>query len=621
MGRPRKTDLASEWTSKIREREHEVNKRAEEWYRYLRHYRMDLGENESPPGDSVWVNYHFSLSRTILPSVYYRNPEVLVSPRRDTPIEYAWMLEKLHNWQLEEIDFETEARKVVFDTLFCGLGVLKMGFAPALQFSESKGEVDELAAFAEESAFSEMSSEKESTEVDQRVRDDMPFAIRVAPRYFLIDPLAADPKEARWVVHKILRPVDEVKKNKRYSRKIVSGIEGHISLRERRFLNEVPGSYNYYRDANIPRIYDNLVMLYEIWDMQKKRLIVLDSWNMEKGPAGFLRDEPFPYDIEGYPFELLVFNPDPESPYGISDAQTWFNPINALNLLNTMHYNHVKRYNRKYLYQKGSIPPDEMAKLQDPIDGAFAAVDGDPNSVVVPLQDATVTPDLYALREVLKAELVSLSGATAERREGGSAKAKTATEASIIEQQAKVRDSDRLYLVSKFVQNCVKKLLQLNRQFLDPASVSFVVGEELAMYWREVGSEILKSEVDIKVRIGSSGFVSREVKAKQYLDFLNLTRGLTEIDPMTGQPMPIVKVREVIRRVAEVLEIDRYDEILIPEQQQSATPPVEIMPEGGRGGPQKPALRAGAPNLGDLLSGVQNVGARRAPNPRQEIAR
>jgi hypothetical protein len=204
----------------------------------------------------------------------------------------------------------------------------------------------------------------------------------------------------------------------------------------------------------------------------------------------------------------------------------------------------------------------------------------------------------------MKRELDFIAGLTQQRR-GAEGKQMTATEASIQESNAKIRDNDRLALVSKFVQNSAKKLTALMRQFVGPEYTAFIVGEEMAQFWEKKGADIIESEVDIKVRVGSSAFISREVRIQQFLQFLNITKGLQE--------NPIVDIREVVRRLAEMFEIDDAGSLIIPMN--PAMPMGQPQAGPGNGG-QTMQQQSGGQNLGEMLSRTQNFGiAERGMNP------
>lgn len=620
MARMRESEETALWIERIENAENRLRKRVADWKRYVRYYRQDLTEEEDPQGDSVHMNYLFGYTRTILPNIYFRNPDVVVSPRPNTPPEYAKMLERLLNYQLRELRFEWECRRVIVDAFQYGLGAIKLGHAATLDRKLPKTEIETIAEFSATSFLDELFIEDETLQpkpsepydIDSRINTIHPFAIRIRPGHLLIDPIATCLQNARWVVHCVPKTVTQVKESKRYLSSLTSDIQGNYYVHDEDVMNAYPNSHirAFTKDETVDE-HDQLVMLYEIWDREKQEVKIIDSWNMLQGQRKFLRKEANPYDIDDFPIEILVLNEDPMSIYGISDYSLWINPAASLNLLNTMHYNHVKRFHRKYAVQEGILDDDEEAKLTAPVDGMIVHTKGDP-SLIVPIQDAPITPDLYSLREVIKNDLTFLSGSTEERRSGATGD-KTATEVSVVEQNARIRDSDRVLSVSDFVERVVRKLLQIDRGVLDTSYVSFVTTAEEATLWQEKASEIIKSEVDVTVTVGSSAYNSRDVKVKQMLDFLNLTANL--IDPLTQ--LPLIDVKKLIYRIAQEMNIPNFQELFV-----SPTPVATQEQRDNEIGLQGTELRSGGTNLGALLSGVQNLGVRRtAPNPTSELAR
>lgn len=620
MPRQSEAERCEMWSERISERQQDLRERIALWEKYLRHYRADLLAEEQPPEDSVWINYLLGISRIVVPSIYFQNPEVLIRPRGTTPLSYATLLELEMNYILEKLGFEDEMRAVIFDTLVCGVGVMKFGFLGASKKSSSL--VEDMSSWTEESLFDELALEEASAssgkrEVDSRIDPNLPFAIRISPRKFLVDPLAeGNIKQARWVIHKITRPVEEVKKDRRYPRGLTSGIGAAVQPEDRPYLNAAPPIVTS-AEAGGSLSGEELVNLYEIWDREANKLLVLDEYNMLQGKRKFLREETCPYDLNGFPFETLVFNPDPDRFHGVSDFGTWWNPANALNLLNSLHYNHVKKFtSRKIGVENGGLVADEDEVALIDARDALYHTNGPPEGVVTVLRDAPLPPDNYNLRGVLKQELDFISGLTEQRR-GISGKAMTATEASIMEQMSRVRDNDRLGRVTKFVEHGVKKLLYLVREFVGASYAEFIVGSEMAKFWREVGDDVLQSEVDVKVRVGSSAFISREVRTQQYLAFLNITKDW--VNPETGRPY--VDPREAIRRLTAMMEIDDAESLLT-----GLEPPLPFAagaapPKGGRGSGQTMQRQSpSGANLGEMLSRTQNFGiAQRTPNPTEEV--
>lgn len=615
----RSEDRYSLWAQRLQREEDRMSDKVEQWERHLRFYRNEPRDEELPTGDTVWVNYIFGMTRVILPQVYFKNPEVVVLPRRGANPMFAKLAENLLNYQIEEIGLEMEMRKAIFDAMMTGVGVIKLGYAPAVSPRNSSSAPLDPDDAIFESSLSQIyeggmpletsDRDQDVFEPNQRITANSPFAVRIPPRFVLIDPLATSAEDARWIAHIILRTVDQVRENKNYPSTLTSGIQGTRTidgeLPSRRASSRQRPSVGYDRNEDDT----SLVAVYEIWDRETRKRMVMDEYNMDQGVKEFLQEDDWPYEgVDGFPFEFIVFNQDPDSPWGVSDVGVWENPIQAINLINSMHYNHVKRFNRKYLVKKGTLSelPGSEEKLTSPHDGEIVEINGDPKSDIVPLIDAALSQDGYNLRDVLRNELTFMSGVT-EQRKGGSEKAHTATEASIIEQQARVRDSDRVLLVSKFSERVIRKLFQLDRMFLDSTYDGFLYSPEAMEIWTKSSSEILKSEVDVKIRMGSSAYISKEVRNKQLVDLLNIGGKLA--DPMG----PVLNVRALLHRIGESMEIDRVEELILPPSPVPVPPPPGGAPTPGGGGASP--LRNGNPSLGSQLSSVQNLGVRRTPNP------
>jgi hypothetical protein len=637
----------SDWGREITEAERRMQDRLSEWRTYLDFYRTDLESAEAlEAGLAVYINYHFSTIRNILSSVYFRNPDILVSPRFSggydmygeqgkmmvlMKYKFAKARQKLLQYQVEKMKFQDEARRVIFDALVAGYGVVKLGYKPrmdslALGGEKSLGEldVDALLAMLEDEEAAEKKEEDASYEPNQRVSEQNPFSIRISPAHFYVDPAATHLEEARWVVHCVLRPLEDVKEDSRYKRSVVDGMKGTRRITDEKAINEVRNSgRNYSSDKE----HDAAVMLYEIWDLQNKRYLVIDEHTMMHGGSDkeYLIEDDWPYDcINGFPFEILTFNLDPDHPFGLSDVKTWHNPALSMNLVTSMRFNHVKRFNRKYETAKGNLDPEEMTKLTSPADGTVVQSQStNKGPSIFPIPDAPMSGDIYAYLSDTRREMDQLSGVTAQRQ-GQSVGEKTATEASFMEAQSSRRDDDRLGLVTAFVENIVTKLDQLNVAYLDRNYAAFVTDPETAMVWQEHADEILRMQADVKVRVGSSGYKSKEVQVQQMLKFLNLTGQL--VDPMTN--LPIVNVRAVIVRLAEMIDLEAPEDFILP----MAPPPMQGGPPPGMGGPggqQPPGQRQNmqngpmTPNMGAMLSEIQNGGAvgQGAPNPRMETGR
>lgn len=614
------------WADRITRAEDVVKAHLEEYDELIQFYRGDIPEEiVESRGMHIYVNYHFAYARTILPTIYFQNPEPAVTPRGQAMFmppgmahEFAKIREELLSYQIDELGLEWEMRKVIFDGLFFKWGVMKMGFAPALRRKEKPFDPTEIDLLEDIMYEGLLEDEEQGPNDDphQKVTDTNPFALRVAPWHFLIDPLASSLDDARWVAHCILRPLDDVQSNPKYNAAVAAGIQGTRNRRDERSLNQVnPRSGSLASTWNHPNVGEDLIMLYEIWDIQNREYLILDDYSkMHTKKSDFLVKKPWPYmGIDGFPFRTLVFNPDPEYPEGISDASVWHGPALAQNLVSSMRFNHIKRFNRKYETFKSNLNQEEMNKLESPIDGAIIVTNSQPGvPSILPIHDAPMSPDIYAFQDQMRRDNELTTGINESRKGGSSKGTKTATEASIVESTSRVRDSDRIYIVTKFFESVIRVLDQLNQSFLSSEYVAFVTRPSALQLWQQQSAEILRMEALVSVRVGSSAYVSKEVRTKQLLDFLNITT--KAVDPMSG--MPIVDARKVIMRLAEYMDIPGVEDLILP---MVPPPPPGMMPPPMPGQGSAPSNGGGVPrsqtrdagtSMGSQLSGIQNVGAR-----------
>jgi len=210
---------------------------------------------------------------------------------------------------------------------------------------------------------------------------------------------------------------------------------------------------------------------------------------------------------------------------------------------------------------------------------------------------------------VLRTEMTFISGATEARQGLDTGTNKTATEVTEIAASARIRDSDRLMRVSKFIEHVAKKLLTIDQQVLTVDYVTNYAGLEGAEYWQNFFDQVINAPVSVQVRVGSSAYVSREVKIKQMLDFMNLGKG--QIDPRTGTP--VLDPVKIMSRIAEEMNLDGYKEFFYSPGEVPPVMPNRLGGGEGGGNGQSTTLRNGSTDLASQLSAVQNLGVRRAP--------
>ena len=119
-------DILSEVYDGIGKFQQRLGTRTQQWRRNLRYYHGAY-DVDNTGGRRVITNLVFGLVQRIIPSVYFKNPHVAVNPQGSTPRQMAKLLELVVNYVFGIIGVDTEMRKIIFDALFRGVGIGKVG--------------------------------------------------------------------------------------------------------------------------------------------------------------------------------------------------------------------------------------------------------------------------------------------------------------------------------------------------------------------------------------------------------------------------------------------------------------------------------------------------------------
>lgn len=509
------------------------------------------GDQEKPfqINPKIVVNVVFSNARTLLPALYTFDPHFIIKPRRRQDVKFAPIVEALINYEWKELSLKKQIRRAILDAYLLGYGIVKVGW----QFETVRADDKEVGLL----------------ESNEYVKEDRPFALRISPRKFVIDPKAIDLETATWVAEEIKKPLRDVKADPKY-----------------KHTRDMKGSKVEIGEG----IEETEVTLYEIWDKKHERLMVV-----AEGHDEFLRDEDFPYAaMEGFPYEMLSFNEVPDELFPIPDVSQYEQLQDEVNRNRTAMVNHIKRFVRILLYQKGVIQEEEADQIMKAEDAEMIGVT-DINAVRF-MEYAVTPPDWYNMDALLKGDIQMVSGIT-ELQRGGKSDAKTATEASIKNLYTQSRIGDYLDLIETWLSNVARKLIQLMQENMEASDVQIITGEELmklglvkskeeANLW-QFSREEIQGEYRVTIEAGSTAQSADAMRIKQSLDTYNLLANAQEVNR-----------KALIKKVLEALGWKDAEELLLSDQ--------PIMAEEGGKGTVRAATTVGSqlganpPMLGNL---------------------
>src|SRR3990167_3626470 len=184
----------------------------------------------------------------------------------------------------------------------------------------------------------------------------------------------------------------------------------------------------------------------------------------------------------------------------------WLSPQDELNEQREQARNHRRRFERKYTYRDGSIEDTELQKLQDGGDGTFAkSLKEHP---IEPVPDAPLGAQNLQSGAMAEQDFTMVSGVSGEQRQV--ATADTATQASIMDSRARLRESAARIKVRNWLGQIGRLMLLHMREHM---TLPFIIKQQLdlqtatpeevlmtALRWQAITAKDL-GEVDMEVSV------------------------------------------------------------------------------------------------------------------------
>jgi len=556
--------------------------------------------------DMIAVNLAFSTINVIAPSVAVNHPKIVVQASNPEDTETAVISEAIVNYLWRHYDFRKPFRRSVKDFLIFGHGWLKVGWRFVEQeqmlgdgelddlYTQSVMEVDQ-AAFADPFIAADLPTDEEIAanlpSTAMRIVEDQPFVERVSPFDVFVDPEATCMEDIQWIAQQIIRPLAEVKKDKRYKASVRKRLGPDAGVRNA-WDNPINDGAEYLDDVE-------RVTLYEYYDVASNTMSVCAANGDE-----FLADPtPMPYAY-GQPFVMLRNYDIPDFFYPIGDLES-IEPLQLeLDKTRSQLMNDRKRYGRKYLYHERSFGPEGREALESDDDGRLVPVidENKPLSdVVIPMPQTPLSPEIYAYSNIIEQDINTVSGVNEYARGQMPEIRRTATEASIIADAANARAADKLAIIEIAISAVARRVLQLLQQYMTGEQVARITGREGEDIFYQYTREDIAGEYDFTVEGGSTMPMNDTIRKQQAVSLLNA------IAPLVGTVIdPSALAMHVLREGFDIKNPERF------MMQQPAAPEAVAEAEAGAA-PQMPPLPPQEPVFAptggvppELLAQLQN---------------
>ena len=254
----------------------------------------------------------------------------------------------------------------------------------------------------------------------------------------------------------------------------------------------------------------DLVKIWKLWNNRTKEKIIYNETNSAIHLCkSFKRLPLFP----------LLYHKRSKGFYPLPPVFNWLPMQNETNEAREMQRIHRRRFIRKYFYNKNLIPDEvEADKLQNGPDGSFIGVEGDPEKVAAPLQNAALDQSATQTLVVSRDEFNLVSGTTSEQR--GVSDRETATQSVIINKRSQVREGRSAKTVSNWLEDILKEvLLQMKENNVLPYWIMKTQGEKSD--WEAIMLEELDDfDFDVVIDVAQMSTTAQDEGKKNFLEFL-----------------------------------------------------------------------------------------------------
>ena len=517
----------SQWQSLIRQgmKFQESYGDSKNWDRYKKYYRQQFKSNVIP------VNLIFSMLRSLVPQVYFRNPKVVVTPTRPglLPELNARVIQRVDNWIIREIGMKGQYKRMIQDAFLCGTASGILGYDSEFGFDTKQAGDQSLT-------LSSFNDKGDKIEYNSNVAPGMPWFLRARPEDIIYPWGCTGPDNARWYAQRVMRPLEDIKQDSKYSN--TKELKGSF-IPTITTADGVKQLYNSNGGTSKEQTVE-WVELFETHDLATGKVYVL---TMQEGQSKFLRSDTDEMQIDGLGIETINFNPDSDYIYGIPDAKIIEPQMLELIDIRTQAQKHRRIDLLKGLIRKGAISPADLQKILSSDVGAFAEVEtvGSLGDVIQNLNPGVsgILQDLMAQGSIAKEEANEIVGVP--RTAQGAYQGKTHISASETDKVASsfgIRLDERRDIISDSTLRVIRRINQIifTRWTLD--RVTDIIGPDGAKWWIKYTGPQVRDEYNISIELEDARPLDSETKIGQATQVAEVWAKLNAGKIQQGMPVP-----------------------------------------------------------------------------------
>jgi len=448
----------------------------------------------------------------------------LIRAKQPYGIATAKTLESVDNSLVDELKISRTVGRSALHAFLWGTGIIKIGYDSEFGF-DRRLTLDDDQSYS----MSQFSMKGDRIEFAP-TKSGTPWVASCLPHDIIVPFGTIDIEDAPWIIHRVVRHVDDVKADKKYEH--TRDLQPCMSMKD--FVTSYTARIKTYRVGD--SLYSTTrtgkaeyTELFEIHDRRTGKIYVIAS-----GHSKFLRNDEDLLQIKGkLPFVELRFVPNARTFWTTPDS-FYLKPYQA----ETADISRIASIQRrasvlKFLYHAGTIDEAEMLKLLslDPAVGVKVQAGTPLNEAVLPFTAANNNQFLYGDAEYVRRNARESVGFSRNQLgEFEHSGRRTATEAMVVNDAANQRMSRRQLIVHGTYIDIIKQINNIIFEFWKTPRWTEVVGVEGAQ-WIEYTGDQLKGDYLYDVDFAPENTMNRDARK---MEALNMYATLSQ-DPSVDQ--------------------------------------------------------------------------------------
>lgn len=479
-------------------------------------YRHDSANQIYSEDEFISLNKTFPATNRVVPSLYFQNPKIVFTPKKNSTEFSAKVLTAKVNYDFREMKVKKENQMTVLDAWYCGFGAAKIGYQTQFQYKDKPKD----KGMIEKTIDKVMGKSDNDERIIDYIEYEGSFVRRINPKFVYRDPKQPAGKD-RFIWLQYPKTLEDI---------TTSDVYEYDSDFYTRFGSKDP------REVEI--------QLFEGWLRTRKGLYIVAMCDGYSKP---IRWEKSSWQGDDFPISFLSFAEVNDLHYPPSFMKVTAKQQKHVNYLTTLQFNVINKFrnqtaiNEKALSEEGERAIKEnsiggIIKFKQPVAGNIA-----------PINSAPIPADLFNVANIMSENLQECLQ-VAGLRSGGAQNEPTLGQDQIKEFGNTIGLSGMQDKVREFVIDEARKLSQMIKQYATAPSLVPITGVDLkdpqtgklvTDEWLEFGTpeqpitlrQAVAGDYDVDVDIKTAQRPDDATKLKLFGDMANMLF----TNPMIGQ--------------------------------------------------------------------------------------